>query len=163
GLDALVCEKLGLPAREADLGEWLQLTERIRERDGEVQIALVGKYVKLQDAYLSVHEALNHAGVHHGCSVNVRWVDAEGMSLDAARRPGGRARLGNADPGDLRRGGDPRAPPAPLRGQQPLPASPRRRGARRLGNLPGGASRRNRRAARTSLVRRRPVPSRVQV
>src|SRR5438445_5289343 len=55
GLDTLVCEKLGLPAREADLGEWLQLTERIRERDGEVQIALVGKYVKLQDAYLSVH------------------------------------------------------------------------------------------------------------
>jgi len=84
GLDALVCEKLGLPAHEADLGEWLQLTERIRERDGEVQIALVGKYVKLQDAYLSVHEALNHAGVHHGCAVNVRWVDAEGMSLEEA-------------------------------------------------------------------------------
>src|SRR2546423_1450360 len=84
GLDTLVCEKLGLPAQEADLGEWLQLTERIRERDGEVQIALVGKYVKLQDAYLSVHEALNHAGVHHGCAVNVRWVDAEGMSLEEA-------------------------------------------------------------------------------
>src|ERR671935_174314 len=83
--DVVVCEKLGLPAREADLGEWLQLTERIREREGEVQIALVGKYVKLQDAYLSVHEALNHAGVHHGCSVNVRWVDAEGMSLEEAQ------------------------------------------------------------------------------
>src|SRR2546421_182903 len=65
GLDALVCEKLGLPAQEADLGEWLQLTERIREREGTVEIALVGKYIKLQDAYLSVHEALNHAGVHH--------------------------------------------------------------------------------------------------
>jgi CTP synthase len=49
-----------------------------------VQIALVGKYVKLQDAYLSVHEALNHAGVDHGCMVNVRWVDAEGMSLEEA-------------------------------------------------------------------------------
>ena len=85
GVDALVCEKLGLPTQEADLGEWLQLTERIRERDGEVQIALVGKYVKLQDAYLSVHEALNHAGVHHGCAVNVRWVDAEGMSLEEAQ------------------------------------------------------------------------------
>src|SRR5881392_853159 len=85
GLDALVCEKLGLPTREADLGEWLQLTDRIREREGELQIALVGKYVKLQDAYLSVHEALNHAGVHHGCSVNVRWVDAEGMSLEEAQ------------------------------------------------------------------------------
>jgi CTP synthase len=84
GLDALVCEQLGLPEQEADLGEWLQLTERIREREGTVEIALVGKYVKLQDAYLSVHEALNHAGVFHGCSVNVRWVDAEGMSLEEA-------------------------------------------------------------------------------
>jgi CTP synthase len=85
GLDTLVCEKLGLPAGEAELGEWLQLTERIREREGEVQIALVGKYVKLQDAYLSVHEALKHAAVHHGCSVSVRWVDAEGMSLEEAQ------------------------------------------------------------------------------
>jgi CTP synthase len=85
GLDTLVCEKLGLPAGEAELGEWLQLTERIREREGEVQIALVGKYVKLQDAYLSVHEALKHAAVHHGCSVSVRWVDADGMSLEEAQ------------------------------------------------------------------------------
>jgi CTP synthase len=84
GLDSLVCQQLGLPEHEADLGEWLQLTERIREREGTVEIALVGKYVKLQDAYLSVHEALNHAGVFHGCSINVRWVDAEGMSLAEA-------------------------------------------------------------------------------
>jgi CTP synthase len=84
GLDELVCAKLGLPPGEADLGEWLRLTERIEQRDGEVEIALVGKYVKLQDAYLSVHEALKHAGVHHGCGVRVRWVDAEGMSLAEA-------------------------------------------------------------------------------
>jgi CTP synthase len=86
GLDDLVCEKLGLPAQQADLGEWLELTERIRQRKGEVQIGLVGKYVKLHDAYLSVHEALKHAGIHHGCHVGVRWVDAEGMSLEEARR-----------------------------------------------------------------------------
>src|SRR5207247_10147455 len=86
GFDTLVCEKLGLPSDEADLGEWLSLTERIRSaRDGEVEIALVGKYVKLRDAYLSVHEALRHAGVHHGCSVQVRWFDAEGMSLEQAQ------------------------------------------------------------------------------
>jgi CTP synthase len=86
GFDALVCEKLGLPAGEAQLGEWLELTERIRaERAGEVEIALVGKYVKLHDAYLSVHEALKHAGVDHGCSVRVRWFDAEGMSLEEAQ------------------------------------------------------------------------------
>jgi CTP synthase len=86
GFDDLVCEKLGLPRGEADLGEWLELTERIRaERAGEVEIALVGKYVKLRDAYLSVHEALKHAGVHHGCSVRVRWFDAEGMTLEEAQ------------------------------------------------------------------------------
>src|SRR5436190_13390414 len=85
GLDALVCERLGLPAADADLGEWIQLTERIRERRGEVRIALVGKYVKLQDAYLSVHEALKHAGVHHGSSVDVQWFDSEGMSPEEAR------------------------------------------------------------------------------
>ena len=86
GLDELVIEKFGIdgPAR-ADLGQWADLTDRIGRLEGEVEIALVGKYVKLKDAYLSVHEALKHAGVHHGTRVNVRWVDAEGMSLEEAR------------------------------------------------------------------------------
>jgi CTP synthase len=84
GLDTLVCEKLGLPSGAAGLGEWNDLIERVAERKGEVEIALVGKYVKLHDAYLSVHEALQHSGIHHGCHVRVRWVDAEGMSLEDA-------------------------------------------------------------------------------
>src|SRR5207302_8923007 len=84
GLDELVCRKLGLPEGEAELGEWLDLIERINEREGIVEIALVGKYVKLHDAYLSVHEALKHAGIHHGCHVHVRWVDAEDMSYEEA-------------------------------------------------------------------------------
>jgi CTP synthase len=82
GLDSLVCEKLGLGAGEAELGEWEELTRRIDERRGLVEIALVGKYVKLQDAYLSVHEALKHAGLHNGCAIRVRWVDAENMSYE---------------------------------------------------------------------------------
>jgi CTP synthase len=84
GLDELVSRKLGLDTAPADLGEWRALTERIRRRREEVEIALVGKYVKLHDAYLSVHEALKHAGLHHGARVLVRWVDAEGMSLEEA-------------------------------------------------------------------------------
>jgi CTP synthase len=84
GLDDLVCRKLGLPEGAADLGEWNDLTTRIEQRDLVVTIGLVGKYVKLHDAYLSVHEALKHAGIHHGCPVSVRWVDAEGMSLEEA-------------------------------------------------------------------------------
>ena len=63
----------------------------------------------------------------------------------------------------LRRRRDPRAPPAPLRGEQPLPPAARRRRARRLGHVPGGAPRRDRRAARPSVVRREPVPPGVQV
>jgi CTP synthase len=84
GLDRLVCRKLGLPEGEADLGEWDVLARNISARQGEVEIALVGKYVKLQDAYLSVHEALKHSGIQLGTNVNVRWVDAEGMSLEEA-------------------------------------------------------------------------------
>jgi CTP synthase len=84
GLDELVCERLGLASGESDLGEWDELVERIGERHGEIEIALVGKYVKLQDAYLSVHEALKHSGIFHGTNVRVRWVDAEGMSPEEA-------------------------------------------------------------------------------
>jgi CTP synthase len=91
GLDRLVCRRLGLPETDLDLGEWDQLARRIGEREGEVEIALVGKYVKLQDAYLSVHEALKHAGIHHGTGVRVRWVDAEGMTLEEAAANLGRS------------------------------------------------------------------------
>ena len=85
GLDELVVRKLGIDAPAADLGEWLELTERINQRNESVEIALVGKYVKLHDAYLSVHEALKHAGIHNGARVHVRWVDAEDMTLEEAR------------------------------------------------------------------------------
>ncbi|MEX2212275.1 MAG: CTP synthase [Gaiellaceae bacterium] len=84
GLDDLVLEKLGMTAPEPDLTDWDELVERIRLRDERVEIALVGKYVKLHDAYLSVHEALKHAGLFQGCEVNVRWVDAEHMSYEEA-------------------------------------------------------------------------------
>jgi CTP synthase len=86
GLDDAVCKRLGIDAPPADLGEWGELADRIGEREGRVTIALVGKYVKLQDAYLSVHEALKHAGIHHAVNVDVRWFDAEGVSVEDARR-----------------------------------------------------------------------------
>ncbi len=86
GLDELVCERLGLDRPPAELGEWKELTARIAERREDVEIAMVGKYVKLHDAYLSVHEALKHAGVHQGAKVRVRWVDAEHMSYEEALR-----------------------------------------------------------------------------
>ncbi|MFN0154379.1 MAG: CTP synthase, partial [Gaiella sp.] len=85
GLDRLVCDKLGLDGPSViSLGEWDELVERIDRRQGAVTIALVGKYVKLRDAYLSVFEALKHAGIHHGTDVHVEWVDAEHMTYDEA-------------------------------------------------------------------------------
>ena len=84
GLDELVCERLGLDAPPAVLGEWKDLTDLIVERREDVEIALVGKYVKLHDAYLSVHEALKHAGMHQGAKVHVRWFDSENMTYEEA-------------------------------------------------------------------------------
>jgi CTP synthase len=97
GLDRLVCEKLGLATSEPDLSEWDALVDRLGERRETVEIALVGKYVKLHDAYLSVHEALKHAGIQAGCKVNVRWVDSETLEevraeladVDGVLVPGG--------------------------------------------------------------------------
>ncbi|HWJ30902.1 MAG TPA: CTP synthase, partial [Gaiellaceae bacterium] len=85
GLDELVCRKLGIDAPKPELTDWIELNERIKGRRESIEIALVGKYVKLHDAYLSVHEALKHAGIASGCRVHVRWVDAEDMTLDEAR------------------------------------------------------------------------------
>ena len=84
GLDELVCTRLGLDVPPAVLGEWKDLTDLIVERRERVEIALVGKYVKLHDAYLSVHEALKHAGMHQGAKVHVRWFDSENMTYEEA-------------------------------------------------------------------------------
>ena len=86
GLDRAVCERLSLVTGPADMREWDAVVERIKNASGEVRIAIVGKYVQLQDAYLSVVEALNHAGIHHGTKVEVVWVDAETLSREEAER-----------------------------------------------------------------------------
>ena len=259
GLDELVCERLGIDAPPPpNLGEWDDLLERIRGLGAEtVRIALVGKYVKLHDAYLSVHEALKHAGLHHRCRVEVTWVDAEHMSYDEAVETfeqvdgvlvpggfgsrgwegkilacrvarehgipylgiclgmhvavsefarhvaeleganstemdpetphpvidllpeqkqvedlGGTMRLGaqavelapgDAGAGALRRRRRPRAAPAPLRGEQPVPAAARGARADGLRDVPGGPARGDRGAAGPPVVRREPVPPGVQV
>ena len=73
----IVCRKLGLEAPEPDLDEWREMVERIKHPEGEVTIAIVGKYTQLHDAYLSIVEALHHAGFSRGVSVNIRWIDSE--------------------------------------------------------------------------------------
>jgi CTP synthase len=77
GVDDYILEHFGVSAPEADLAGWRAMTERASEAKQTVRIALVGKYVKLEDAYLSVVNALRHAGVHHGVKVEIDWVDSE--------------------------------------------------------------------------------------
>ena len=85
GLDRLVIDKLEMKAGPLDLTEWNELVEKVRAKSGTVRIALVGKYVQLQDAYLSVVEALRHAGIHHGRDVEIVWVDAETLKPEEIR------------------------------------------------------------------------------
>ncbi len=66
------------------MSEWQEMLERIAARKNHVKIALVGKYVKLHDAYLSVAEALQHAGYENGCFVDIDWVDSEEINDSTA-------------------------------------------------------------------------------
>lgn len=77
GLAAYACRHLGLDEKKPDLTEWAGLVEKALHPQHEVTIAMVGKYVALEDAYLSVVESLNHAGIHNDCRVKIRWVDSE--------------------------------------------------------------------------------------
>jgi CTP synthase len=76
-LGQLVTDYLGLETSSPDLQEWRELVARIRAPKPTLRVAVVGKYVELPDAYLSVMEALRHAGLHHGVDIHVSWVDSE--------------------------------------------------------------------------------------
>ncbi len=77
GFSDLVVKRLGLPASQADLSEWKTIVERVRHPKHDVKVAIVGKYIQNGDAYLSVAEALRHAGIHHDCRVDLDWIDSE--------------------------------------------------------------------------------------
>jgi CTP synthase len=81
-LDDIVCEHLQLEAKESDMTEWAALADKIRHLKNEVTIALIGKYVSLHDAYLSVTESLKHAGYHHNVIVNVLWINSSEILED---------------------------------------------------------------------------------
>lgn len=93
GLDELVLERLDLPAPPIDLDDWRKMVARLHEPEKTVRVAIVGKYIKLEDSYLSVVEALGHAGGEHGVKVELDWVDSETLTgREAARK-----RLSDAD------------------------------------------------------------------
>ena len=82
GLAAAVCRGLGLETPRPDLAQWEALVEQIRAPRSAVTIGLVGKYIQLHDAYLSVAEALRHAGYALGARADIRWIDSETLSGD---------------------------------------------------------------------------------
>ena len=77
---SIVCRELSLKTAPCDLKEWTALVEKIKSRKKEVRIGLVGKYVQLHDAYLSVAEALQHAGYQCGTYVKIQWIDSEKLT-----------------------------------------------------------------------------------
>ena len=77
GLDSYICDSLGIDNPEPDLEDWRALVSRVVSATATVRIGLIGKYVSLVDAYLSVVEALNHAGAHHGVQIEIDWIQAE--------------------------------------------------------------------------------------
>jgi CTP synthase len=82
GLGQLVIDKLGLKAAKSDLSQWQELVNLIKTPREPVNIALVGKYVELQDAYFSVREALKHAALYHGKDIEMHWVPSETLETD---------------------------------------------------------------------------------
>ena len=84
GFSGVVCRELGLDAPEPDLAEWKAMVERIKHAAKPVTIGLVGKYVQLHDAYLSVAEALRHAGFAQDATVEIRWIDSETVTPETA-------------------------------------------------------------------------------
>ncbi len=93
GLDDEILSLMRLPARDRDMHQWLELLQRIRNPQGEVRIAVVGKYVQLEDAYKSLRDALMHGGLAHKQRTLIEWVEGEEIDLPATAA----ARLRHAD------------------------------------------------------------------
>ena len=88
---SIVCRELSIPENKIDLSEWNAMLERAKNRKNSVRIALCGKYVRLHDAYLSVAEALTHAGFENAAKVEIDWVDSEKITAENAEKLLGKA------------------------------------------------------------------------
>ena len=83
GFSEIVCRELGLKTEKPDLSDWESMVNRIKHQNRKVKIGLVGKYVQLHDAYLSVAEALRHAGYALDCSIDIQWIDSEEITKES--------------------------------------------------------------------------------
>ncbi len=79
GLARKTCDMLGLKCKSVDLKEWKEIVQIDKVREKTVRIAIVGKYVELRDAYISVYESLEHAGMHLGANIDIKWISSENL------------------------------------------------------------------------------------
>ena len=147
GLDEIVCRKLDLAAYPADLSMWDRIVDALENPEHEVDIAMVGKYVDLQDSYKRLSEALIHAGIHTRTKVKIHYVDSEQIEAKGTETLEGHGR-------------DPRA----RRLRQARHRGQDRRGALRAreqgalpGHLPRHADRRHRGRRATCAASRAPT------
>ncbi len=84
GFSAIVCRELGLETPAPDLADWAEMVARVKSASKHVTVGLVGKYVQLHDAYLSVAEALRHAAYAYGAEMQIRWIDSETVTEENA-------------------------------------------------------------------------------
>ena len=82
----IIMKKLGLKETKNDLNEWYKMCKNSKEIKKSVEIALVGKYISLKDAYISIYESLNHAGNYNNVKVNIKWIDAEDLEKGDANK-----------------------------------------------------------------------------
>lgn len=88
GLGTLLLERLGLATKKGDLPEWKKIVERMEKARRVVRIAMVGKYIKFSDTYLSINEALKHAAAAHDCKIEIHWINAERFEESRAELEG---------------------------------------------------------------------------
>ena len=84
-LDNLVCDKLNLKTKPIENDEWIDMVRKLKALKKNVKIGLVGKYVELQDAYISVVEALNHGGLYNDSNIEIKWINAESINLESVK------------------------------------------------------------------------------
>ena len=83
-IEEIILKQFGLPCGKSELGYWEDLINTVNNLKNEIEISLVGKYIELHDAYLSVMESLKHAGYKHNLKVNINWVDSEKLEKENA-------------------------------------------------------------------------------
>ena len=99
-IDQIVCEKLNIKPRKANLKQWEQITKLLDQSSQTINLAFVGKYIDLTESYKSLTEALIHAGIHNSSKINIHFFDSEDIQKKIRTMPTDPARIRKTDPGD---------------------------------------------------------------